>query len=51
MPAAASYHRAAGETGFRAFKIDVLRIEDGAIAEITTFGNALFPAFGLPPAL
>ena len=51
MPAAASYLRAHGETEFRAFKIDVLRIEDGRIAEITTFGNALFPAFGLAPAL
>jgi hypothetical protein len=28
-----------------------LRIEDGLIAEITTFGYALFPAFGLPPTL
>jgi hypothetical protein len=31
--------------------VDVLRIEDGVIAEITTFGPALFPAFGLRPAL
>ena len=51
MPAAACYLRAHGETEFRAFKIDVLRIEDGRIAEITTFGNAQFPAFGLAPAL
>jgi len=51
MPAAASYLRGHGESEFRAFKIDVLRIEDGRIAEITTFGNALFPAFGLPPTL
>ena len=51
MPAAASYHRAASETEFRAFKIDVLRVEDGAIAEITTFGAGLFPAFGLAPTL
>ena len=51
MPAAACYLRAHGETEFRAFKIDVLRIEDGRIAEITTFGNALFPAFGLAPTL
>jgi RNA polymerase sigma-70 factor (TIGR02960 family) len=51
MPAAASYLRAPGETEFRAFKIDVLRIEDGAIAEITTFDAGLFPAFGLPPTL
>ena len=29
----------------------VLRIQDGAIAEITTFGPELFPAFDLPPTL
>jgi hypothetical protein len=29
----------------------VLRVEGGAIAEITTFGVSLFPAFGLPPTL
>jgi hypothetical protein len=29
----------------------VLRIEDAAIAEITTFGYALFAAFGLPDTL
>jgi RNA polymerase sigma-70 factor (TIGR02960 family) len=51
MPAAASYLRAPGETEFRAFKIDVLRIEDGAIAEITTFDASLFDAFGLAPVL
>ena len=39
---------ATGDTEFRAFKFDVLRIEDGRIAEITTFGAELFPAFGLP---
>jgi RNA polymerase sigma-70 factor (TIGR02960 family) len=51
MPAAASYLRRAGDTEFRAFKLDVLRIRDGLIAEITTFGWALFPKFGLPPTL
>ena len=51
MPAAASYLRAPGDTVHRAFKLDVLRVEDGAIAEITTFGWGLFPAFGLPPTL
>ncbi|HEX6569627.1 MAG TPA: RNA polymerase subunit sigma-70 [Acidimicrobiales bacterium] len=51
MPAAASYLRAWGDTEFRAFKFDVLRIVDGKVAEITTFGSALFPAFGLPPTL
>ncbi|MDP9865341.1 MULTISPECIES: RNA polymerase subunit sigma-70 [Streptosporangium] len=51
QPAAASYLRAPGDSEFRAFKIDVIRVEDGLVAEITTFGAALFPAFGLPPTL
>jgi RNA polymerase sigma-70 factor (ECF subfamily) len=51
MPAAASYMRAEGETDFRPFKFDLLRIRDGKIAEITTFGPELFPAFGLPEVL
>jgi RNA polymerase sigma-70 factor (ECF subfamily) len=51
MPTAASYLRQEGDTKFRAFKFDVLRVEDGRIAEITTFGPALFPAFGLPPTI
>ncbi len=49
QPTAASYLRERGDTEFRAFKLDVLRIEGGAIAEITTFGAGLFPAFGLAP--
>jgi RNA polymerase sigma-70 factor (TIGR02960 family) len=51
QPAAASYLRARGDTEFRAFKLDVLRVQGGAIAEITTFDARLFPAFGLPPTL
>jgi RNA polymerase sigma-70 factor (ECF subfamily) len=51
LPTAASYLRAPGEAVFRAFKLDVLRIEDGRIAEITTFGNTLFGQFGLPETL
>lgn len=51
MPTAASYLRAPGDSEFRAFKLDVLRIEDGLIAEITTFDASLFAAFGLPPTL
>ena len=51
MPTAASYLRQPGDTEFRAFKFDVLRVEDGRIAEITTFGPELFPVFGLPPIL
>jgi RNA polymerase sigma-70 factor (ECF subfamily) len=47
MPTAASYLRQPGDSEFRAFKFDVLRIEGGLIVEITTFGPAQFPAFGL----
>ena len=48
MPAAASYLRAWGDTQFRAFKIDVVRLADGKVAEVTTFGSGSFPRFGLP---
>jgi RNA polymerase sigma-70 factor (ECF subfamily) len=51
QPASASYLRAKGDDTFRAFKIDVMRIEDGLVAEITTFDATLFPAFGLAPTL
>ena len=51
MPAAASYLRRPGDSEFRAFKLDVLRIEAGVIEEITTFNAELFPAFGLTPTL
>jgi RNA polymerase sigma-70 factor (TIGR02960 family) len=51
MPAAISYLRRAGETEYRAFKIDVLRVKDGLAEEITTFGVDLLEAFGLPRIL
>jgi RNA polymerase sigma-70 factor (ECF subfamily) len=51
MPAAASYLRRPGDTAFRAFKFDLLRVEGGRVAEATTFGATLFPVFGLPPVL
>ncbi|MGH8892714.1 MAG: RNA polymerase subunit sigma-70 [Actinomycetes bacterium] len=51
MPTAASYLRRPGDTRFRAFKFDVLRVEGDSIAEITTFGPELFELFGLPVVL
>jgi RNA polymerase sigma-70 factor, ECF subfamily len=48
QPAAACYLRRPGETEFRAFALDVLRVEDGRVVEITAFPPDLFPAFGLP---
>jgi RNA polymerase sigma-70 factor (TIGR02960 family) len=49
--AAGSYLRRPGDTLFRPFKLDVLQVSDGVIAEITTFGPAQFPVLGLPPEL
>jgi RNA polymerase sigma-70 factor (ECF subfamily) len=51
QPAAANYVRAWGESEYRASTLDVLRVEDGELVEITTFGARMFPAFGLPPTL
>jgi RNA polymerase sigma-70 factor (ECF subfamily) len=51
MPTAASYLRAPGDSEYRAFKFDVIRVQNGLIAEVTTFGAELFPAFGLPATL
>ena len=52
QPAAAHYLRPPGESEHRPLAIDVLRIEDAGIAEITSFVSAgLFEAFGLPPVL
>jgi RNA polymerase sigma-70 factor (ECF subfamily) len=47
----ASYLREWTGSEFRAFKLDVIRVEGGMVAEITTFGPSLFPEFGLPPTL
>ena len=52
QPGVAHYLRAPGETQFGALAIDVLRIEDGRIAEITSFVDSeCFAAFGLPSVL
>ncbi len=51
MPAAASYLRRPGDTVFRPFKLDVLRVEGDRVAEITTFGYRWFPELGLPESL
>lgn len=52
QPAAAHYLRPPGESEHRPLALDVLRIEDGRVAEITSFVfPGLFPAFGLPPTL
>ncbi|MEU9017517.1 sigma-70 family RNA polymerase sigma factor [Actinomadura sp. NPDC048394] len=45
------YVQRPGTRVYRAQVMDVLRIEDGLIAEITSFEPHLFPAFGLPLTL
>jgi RNA polymerase sigma-70 factor (ECF subfamily) len=52
QPGVAHYLRAPGETQFGALAIDVLRIVDGRIDEITSFVDSeFFAAFGLPSVL
>jgi RNA polymerase sigma-70 factor (ECF subfamily) len=52
QPAAAHYLRPPGRSDYRPLALDVLRIERGRVAEITSFVfPELFPGFGLPPAL
>jgi RNA polymerase sigma-70 factor (TIGR02960 family) len=51
QPAVAMYLRRPGDTAYRAFGLDVLRITDGLVAEITTFDDGLFPTLDLPATL
>jgi len=51
QPAVAFYLRAANETEFRGFLLNVLRIEAVEIVEIAGYGAEVFPAFGLPATL
>jgi RNA polymerase sigma-70 factor, ECF subfamily len=49
QPAVAHYLKQPGESELRALAFDVLRVEDGYVAEIVSFVfPELFPAFGLP---
>jgi RNA polymerase sigma-70 factor, ECF subfamily len=51
QPAVANYVRRPGDDEFRQMAIDVLRIEEGQVAEIVTFPPDVFPAFELPAKL
>ena len=51
QPAAVSYSRRPGDSEFRVFKVDVLRVQDGLVREITTFDARLHAAFGVPEIL
>ena len=51
QPAVATYLRRSGASTYEAFAMDVLRIEDGLIAEIITFDSEVFDWFRLPRQL
>ena len=51
QPAAAAYLRARGKSDYRLTGLNVLRIENGKVAEVTSFRPDLCSAFGLPPKL
>ncbi len=51
QPTVACYVLGKGETTYRAMAVDVLRIEEGMISEIVTFGPEVFESLGLPDTL
>jgi hypothetical protein len=51
QPAVACYARRPGDDAYTPLAIDVLRIEEGAVKDITTFDGALLGMFDLPPRL
>ncbi len=51
QPAVAGYVRKPGDAAFQSMAIDVLRVRDGVVTEIVTFGSAVFERFDLPAAL
>ncbi len=51
MPALVGYLRAPGDSHFRPFMLDVIRVVDGRVAEYTTFAPRAFAALGLPATL
>jgi RNA polymerase sigma-70 factor (TIGR02960 family) len=51
QPAVACYVRKPGDEGYSPLAIDVLRIVDGAVADIVTFDGSVFSWFGLPETL
>ncbi|WP_371784267.1 RNA polymerase subunit sigma-70 [Streptosporangium subroseum] len=51
QPAAAAYLRRAGQSDFLPSWLGVLRVEDGLVTQVTTYGEQTFSRFGLPPSL
>lgn len=51
QPAVANYLRRPGDSDYSPLAVDLLRVEDGRIAEIIAFTAEVFPALDLPPKL
>ncbi|WP_281353255.1 RNA polymerase subunit sigma-70 [Acrocarpospora corrugata] len=51
QPTAAAYLRKAGENDYRPTWLAILRVENGLVAQVTTYGDDAFRRFGLPPLL
>jgi RNA polymerase sigma-70 factor (TIGR02960 family) len=51
QPAVAAYVLKPGDAAYRLFALDVLRIEDGAIADIVTFDGSTLKGFDVPATL
>jgi RNA polymerase sigma-70 factor (ECF subfamily) len=51
QPAVAAYVRHPGAGHHVPLALDVVRVEDGLVADIVTFGPEVFPAFALPATL
>ncbi|CAL9524008.1 ECF RNA polymerase sigma factor SigG [Actinosynnema sp. ALI-1.44] len=51
QPAVAGYAKRPGRDVYEPVALDVLRVEDGVITEVTTFPSAVFAWFGLPATL
>jgi RNA polymerase sigma-70 factor, ECF subfamily len=51
QPAAVNYVRRPGAEAYQLFALDVLRIEDGVITDITAFHGPALKPFGLPNTL
>src|SRR6185436_15385649 len=51
QPAVACYVRKPGDAAYVPLAIDVLRVRDGIVTEIVTFGGAVFEQFDLPATL
>jgi RNA polymerase sigma-70 factor (ECF subfamily) len=51
QPAVAGYVRKPGDAAYEPLAIDVLRVQDGLVTEIVTFGTEVFEQFDLPAAL